>query len=812
MKKKLQGLSKEEVLKSRETYGSNEIEKVKKKNIWLKLGDVFKEPMFILLLITASIYFILGSISDGITMLIFVLVISLIEFIQSEKTDRAINSLNDLLMLDVKVIREGKEIKVASNEVVVGDLMVLEEGDRVCADGIIRECYGLGLNEAALTGEQEVVYKRVLQDNKSHFKKNMCYSGSDVVYGKAIVEVTSVGEATEYGKIGAMLKTIKKEKTPLDKQIKKLVVVCSIISLCFFILVVLINFIVHNAMPLKERIIEAILAGITIAMATIPEEIPVVLTVFLAMGSLELAKKNTLTKRPKAVETLGAVSVLCTDKTGTLTENKMLVKDTYELSNSLGMVAKQACLLNSYDPMEIAIKDYFKEDINNLELQKEYVFNDVEKMMGNVWRDEKKQILCVKGAYENVLSLCRVDAKTLDKINKKAKEFSLMGYRVLGVAKRENIRKLREKISDYKLDFVGLIALIDLPRKNVKEAILSCQKAGVKVVMITGDSGDTALGIAKMIGLKVTNVITGKEIEAMDDLELAEKIKKTNIFARVYPKHKMRIVSALQKNGEVVAMTGDGVNDCPALKRAEIGIAMGNRGTNVAKNTADMILVDDNFATIVSAIKNGRKIYANIKKAISYILVIHIPIILIALLTPLFQLPTMLLPVHILLLELIIDPTSSIVFQRLEADKDIMNQGPRGIDELIISAKDVLKCVGMGWIIFLATFLSYFVLLKLGKGILVARTFAFAVLVLSNACLVSILSGNNAFKENLKNNLKDKVTFIINLIILGCLLLLVYTGLNKIVAFHPLSLPLILGVLLVSILVIWFLDILKSNV
>ncbi len=815
-KNKYVGLTDEEVIKSREKYGINEIEKEKKESLLKKILHIFTEPMFLLLIITASIYFILGNFGDGIIMLCFVFFISGIEFIQEQKTDKALDALNMLSSLNVKVIRNGKMITIDSREIVVGDIVLLEEGDKIPADGIILKCQGLGINESALTGESEVVYKKIKDDSENHFKLNMCYSGTDVTNGSAIIKVTSVGINTEYGKIGKALNSIIKEKTPLEKQIRKLIMVCTVISLLFFVSVILINFVTNIQYGLQERIINSILSGITVAMATIPEEIPVVLTVFLAMGAWKLARKNTLTKNMKTVETLGAVTVLCTDKTGTLTQNKMTVKDIYYNNKNFFLAAALACPKDPYDPMEKGIQEYcfnnkIERNIYDNDLVYEYVFNDEDKMMGQIWNIKDKFTLCVKGAYENVLPLCELDNKSIKKIENKINEYSSLGYRVLAVAMNDNIKKISKKLKDNKLSFCGLIALVDPPRRGVKESIKSCYNAGIRVIMITGDNGNTAKGIAKQIGLKYNdNVITGFELEKMSDEELIEKVKDTNIFARVFPNHKMRIVNALQKNNEVVAMTGDGVNDAPALKKAEIGIAMGQRGTNVAKEAADMILMDDNFNTIVEAIKNGRTIYNNIKKAIAYILAIHMPIALASLFVPLFNLPMLLLPIHIVLLELIIDPTSSIIFQKIMPERNVMDKKPRKITDSIIAKKDIIKSIFQGFTIFLAFFISYYCLIKNGYDQDFALTFSFSVLVLSNIFLVYVLQSNEIAIKNLIADLKDKTIVFINSIILIMLLLIIYVPfLNKIVGTTRLDIKHLILVVIISILATFSFDILK---
>ena len=811
-----QGLSSKEVLESRAKYGMNMMEKKKKESLFSKVLNVFKEPMFLLLLITASIYFILGEVGDGIIMLCFILFISGIEFFQEQKTDKALEALNTLSALNVKVLRDGKIQEIDSKDIVMGDIILLEEGDKVSADGILLECQGLGMNESSLTGESEVVYKKIQEDNENHFKWNMCYAGTDVANGSALMKVVAIGSQTEYGKIGKVLNAISKEKTPLEKQIKKLVIVCTIISFIFFIFVLIVNFMVHSDLQFNERLIQSILPAITVAMSSIPEEIPVVLTVFLAMGAWQLAKKNALTKNMKAVETLGAVTVLCTDKTGTLTENKMQVQNCFIKDDDFYRVALLACSKEPYDPMEIAIQDacfthQISKEIYHHTCLHEYIFNHEDKMMGQVWQLEQNKILCVKGAYENVLPLCYLKQTEYDEIVKQAMEYSKKGYRVLALAKNDHMEQIPETLKENTLSFVGLIALVDPPRHGVKESIQSCYEAGVRVIMITGDNGDTAKGIASQIGLKQhTKVITGEELEKMSDEELEKKVKETNIFARVYPNHKMRIVKALQKHQEVVAMTGDGVNDAPALKRASIGIAMGKRGTNVSKEASDMILMDDHFNTIVDAIKNGRVIYSNIKKAISYILVIHMPIALACLFVPLLHLPVFLLPIHIVLLELIIDPTSSIIFERLKPDNNVMKEKPRKINDPIISSSIIVKCILQEVAIFAGFFGSYYHLIKNGMDPVFSVTFSFTVLVLSNIFIVYVLQSNEFALKNMIIDLKDKVIAFINFVIILMLLFIIYVPfLQKIVGTTPLTLKELFCAILISIMVTLPFDLLK---
>ena len=807
----IDGLTYEEVIKSREMNGKNILTEKKKTPLIIKIISIFKEPMFLLLIVAASIYFIVGEFSDGIIMLIFVLGICFIEYIQEEKTDKALDELNKLSALNVKVIRN-KKIEVISNEeVVVGDIVLLEEGCSVPADGKILYLQSLGINESSLTGESQVVYKTIKEDNTNHFKLNMCYLGTSVTNGLGIIEITSVGKNTEFGHIGESLSEIKKEKTPLENQINKLVFICTIISGIVFILTIIINFFNYPELVFSKRIIKSILSGVTIAMASIPEEIPVVFTVFLAMGAFKLTKEKTLTRNMKSIETLGAVNVLCTDKTGTLTENKMKIQDIYQVSDTFLETVYLSCPIVAYDPMEIAIKEHLKKRIklkNNLEITKEYAFTPESKMTGQLWNDK---FLCVKGAYENVLKLCRLDTNTYDEVKKQIDKYSKEGYRILAIAKNDNINAIPNSLFDVNLYFEGLIALYDPPRMGVKESLNECYSAGIRVIMITGDSGDTAKGIAKKINLTNNNsVITGNEIEKMTDSELFEKVKNVNIFARVYPNHKMRIVNALMKDNKVVAMTGDGVNDAPALKKASIGIAMGERGTNVAKEAADIILLDDNFNTIVKAIKNGRNIYKNIKKAILYILAIHIPIALLSLFVPIFRLPTLVLPIHVMLLELLIDPTSSIVFERIKPSKDIMKEKPRSIKKPIIDLRNYIICISQGFLIFLVSFITYFILIHNNINTNLAITVTYSILVLSIMLITYQIKSNSLTLKSFVESFKDRVSLIVNFGVISGLILFIYIPFfNSASNLMPLEIKWWLIIILLVFLAVLPFDILK---
>jgi Ca2+-transporting ATPase len=778
------GLTEEQVRNSQEKHGKNELV-IEKKNTFLgKAIGVLKEPMFLLLFFTAMIYFLLGEPRDGIIMLVFVSFMSGINLFQEWRTDKTLQALKDLSSPRVTVIRNSCVEEIDSKELTVLDLVIIEEGEKIAADGEVIEVLGFGVDESTLTGESEVVWKKIdltEEEKESHWRKNFCYAGTMATQGSALMRVASVGLNTEYGKIGVDIASVPQAPTPLEKQTKHLIKVCAFIGIGMFVLVFLIT------LQHTKSITTSILSGITLAMAMIPEEFPVILTVFLAMGAWRLAKKNSLIRRMPSVETLGAVSVLCVDKTGTLTQNKMTVQETFQLSKfsekEMMYWAGLGCETEPYDPMEKAIleyvklKDISKEELFKNELIHDYPFTSEIKMMGHVWKINDSLSLASKGSPESILPLCNLNHNERVIIETQQEALAKKGYRVIAVARNIEIKEVPENIKENKLELMGLIGLVDPHREEVPEAIKLCNKAGIRIVMITGDNGTTATSIAKKIGIPNSdNVITGQELEIMSEEELEKRVKNTNIFARVIPRHKMRIVKALKNIGEIVAMTGDGVNDAPALKYADIGIAMGKRGTAVAKEAADMILLDDNFTTIIDTVKDGRRIYDNIKKAVGYVFVIHIPIALIALITPLLHLPLLLLPIHVVLLELIIDPTCSIVFERQPEEVDIMERQPRKPGEALITSKLMIKAILQGLSIFAGAFGSYAYFFNSGYGESMARTFSLAVIIFANLFLVYVNQSENTFAISSFFKTKDKVLWYINIGILLGLTLVIYSS------------------------------------
>lgn len=801
------GITTAEARVLQDKYGKNELTPQKRESFIKKAFHVICEPMFLLLIVAAIIYFILGEPRDGAIMLIFVLGIISIDIIQEWKTDKTLNALKDLSAPHIKVIRSGEEQIIASSDLVPGDLMLIYEGIKIPADGIIVKCNDLCVDESSLTGEAEGVWKINTGDapnSDDYWRKDYCYAGTLVTQGTAHVLVDKIGASTEYGKIGVNIATAPDEKTPLQKQTGSLVKLCAGIAAVLFALVGVFTYINIPDHAFGDRLIESILSGITLAMAMIPEEFPVILTVFLSMGAWRLAKKNSLVRKLPSVETLGAVSVLCVDKTGTITMNQMTVQDTWAKTGdekSLITIMGMGCETDAYDPMEKAMLAYCEK--NNItrdelfggELITEYPFTNELKMMGHVWRKNGKVIIAAKGSPERILTICALSDMEKAECEKKINELSSRGLRVIAVAAMnpQTDNDIPEKITDCSLTFLGLVGLADPPRESVKTDIAVCNKAGIRVVMITGDNGGTAASIAKQIGMKnYDHIITGDMLNNMTDEELREKVKEVSIFSRVVPEHKMRIVKAFRDNGEIVAMTGDGVNDAPALKYADIGIAMGKRGSEVSREAADLILMDDNFTTIVETVKDGRRIYDNIRKAVGYVFSIHIPIAFASLLAPVLGIAPValfLLPLHVVLLELIIDPTCSIVLERQPAERDIMERKPRDPKEKLLTPRILIKSVIQGLVIFAASFGTYLTVLAGNEANApVARTMGLAIIMLSNLLLVQVNSSECDFAfRSVIRLAKDKVMWGVNIFTIIGLAAILYTPLAEFLKLAPLS-------------------------
>lgn len=769
---KYRGLNQSQVQEKQKREGLNELPSSKPKNLFTIAWGVAKEPMFLLLVACGALYLALGDVQEGLMLLGFVFVIMGIEFYQERKTEKALDALKDLASPRALVIREGIEKRIAGREVVTDDLVVLQEGDRVPADARVLYSVNLLVDESLLTGESVPVRKAEWVGNEANIQPGgddlpFVYSGTMVVQGNGIVKVTAIGSDTEIGKIGKALESVEEEETRLKMEMGRLVRTMAIVGITLCVLVIAVYTLTRG------DLLKGFLAGITLAMAMLPEEFPVVLTVFMALGAWRMSRENVLTRRPSAVETLGSATVLCTDKTGTLTQNRMTVARLYNGENihaitktngfpeefheiiEYGILSSQ---INPFDPMERAITTMGETYLQNTEhihtdwqMVKEYPLSKDLLAMSRVFNnpENNKMTIATKGAPEAIFELCHLPATAQEKYAGAVAEMASAGLRVLGVARSLVVaQSLPEIQHDFDFEFVGLIGLSDPIREEVPGAVAECYQAGIRVIMITGDYPVTATNIAREIGLKNhASVINGSELQEMSEDELCRRISDVNVFARVIPEQKLKIVNALKRNGEIVAMTGDGVNDAPALKSANIGIAMGEKGTDVAREASSLVLMDDNFASIVGAVKMGRRIFDNLQKALGYIFAIHVPIAGLSLIPVFFaNWPLLLWPVHIVFLELIIDPACSIVFEAEKEEKNVMNRPPKNISEPFFGARKIWLSCMQGVAILLIVFAVYFFGLKLGYSEAEDRALAFTTLIAAN---IAVILSNRSWTTNI---------------------------------------------------------------
>ena len=767
-----QGLSASAVLEKQAKEGLNELPSSKPKNILALAWGIVKEPMFLLLVACGSLYLILGDVQEGLMLLGFVFVIMGIEFYQEKKTEKALDALKDLASPRALVIRDGIEKRIAGREVVTDDLVVLQEGDRVPADATVLYSVNLMADESLLTGESVPVSKSEWNGSDSYSQPGgdelpFVFSGSMIVQGNGIVRVASIGNNTEIGKIGRALDSVVEEPTKLKTEMGILVRRLAILGISLCLVVILVFTLTRG------NLLQGFLAGITLAMAMLPEEFPVVLTIFMALGAWRMSKKNVLTRKPSAIETLGSATVLCTDKTGTLTQNKMTVSKLYNGQNyyqvnqsttfpeefheiiEYGILSSQN---NPFDPMEKAITSLGEVFLKNTEhihtdwqMVKEYPLSKELLAMSRVFSnsENQQQTIAAKGAPEAIFDLCHLSFEQKAAYEVAISGMASEGLRVLGVAKSMIGDKILPVIQhDFEFKFIGLIALSDPIRPTVPDAVAECYKAGIRVIMITGDYPVTAMNIAREIGLKNPGVaISGSELNSMTEDELCLRIREVNIFARVVPEQKLKIVDALKRNNEIVAMTGDGVNDAPALKAAHIGIAMGEKGTDVAREASSLVLMDDNFASIVGAVKMGRRIFDNLQKALAYIFAIHVPIAGLSLIPVFFSnLPLILWPVHIVFLELIIDPACSIIFEAEKAERNVMDRPPKAFDDPFFGAKKIWLSCSQGIGILVIVFAVYLFGLRFGYSEKEVRALAFTTLIAAN---IAVILSNRSWSRNI---------------------------------------------------------------
>ena len=768
----LQGLSESEALEKIQHDGPNELPASKPKNILAIALGVAREPMFLLLVACGTLYLVLGDVHEGLMLLGFVFVIMGIELYQEKKTEKALDALKDLASPRALVLRDGRERRIAGRDVVKEDIIILQEGDRVPADATVLRSANLLADESLLTGEPVPVRKTEwdgLAESAHPGGDDLpyVYSGSLIVQGNGLARVTATGMNTEIGKIGKALESVTEEETKLKREMGRLIQRLAVIGLALCLLVIVVFTFSRG------DLLKGILAGITLAMAMLPEEFPVVLTVFLALGAWRMSKRNVLTRRPATIETLGSATVLCSDKTGTLTQNKMTVawlsngSDFFPLAGArsfpeefheiieYGMLSSQT---NPFDPMEKAIlqmSELYLHDTEHIhtdwEMLKEYPLSKDLLAMSRVFRQvgTEEKTIAAKGAPEAIFDLCHLDAEKQKELAAAVEYLAAKGLRVLGVGKaRIDASDLPEIQHDFDFAFVGLIGLADPVRENVPEAVQECYRAGIRVIMITGDYPVTAMNIAGEIGLRNHDAcITGQELQVMSEVELCERIKKVNVFARVVPEQKLKIVNALKKNNEIVAMTGDGVNDAPALKAAHIGIAMGEKGTDVAREASSLVLLDDNFASIVGAIRMGRRIFDNLQKALGYIFAIHVPIAGLSLIPIFFaKLPLILWPVHIVFMELIIDPACSIIFEAEKAEGNVMSRPPASIDQPFFGGGKILVSCLQGVSVLVIALSLYGAGLYLGYSEKEVRAFSFIALISSN---IAVILSNRSWEKNI---------------------------------------------------------------
>jgi Ca2+-transporting ATPase len=758
----LQGLTDQEARERLAQDGYNELPQTKKRTFFHILFEVIREPMFLMLIACGLLYLLLGDSEEALMLMGFVVVIIGITFYQEQKTERALEALRDLSSPRALVIRDGMQQRIAGREVVRDDIVLIAEGDRVPADAVLLTGSNISVDESLLTGESISVRKKAWDGQLEMGRPGgddlpFVYSGTLVVKGQGITQVRSTGSRTEIGKIGKALQILQPEDTNLQRQTSKIVRNFAMVGIGLCILVVVVFGLTRGDW------LNGFLAGLTLAMATLPEEFPVVLTIFLALGAWRISQHKVLTRRVAAVEMLGAATVLCVDKTGTLTQNRMTVtkisvNDQMEsvdgkqltLAENLHEVVEYSILSSPqdpFDPMEKAMKELGGRTLINTDhlhkdwvLVKEYPLSEKLLAMSHVWRsqDGDQYVIAAKGAPEAIADLCHFDEKQMQLLSTRINRMADDGLRVIGVAKAHFHQvTLPAEQHDFKFEFIGLLGLSDPVRPEVASAVKECYTAGIRIIMITGDYPGTARNIAKQIGLNHGDqLITGPELDVMTDDELKERIKTVCIFARAVPEQKLRIVTALKANGEVVAMTGDGVNDAPALKAAHIGIAMGGRGTDVARESAALVLLDDNFASIVQAVRMGRRIFDNLKKAMAFIFSVHLPIAGMSLIPVLLKWPLALLPVHILFLELIIDPACTVVFEMEADEKDVMKRPPRRLNEPLFGRSMILTGLiqGLGMLAVVFTVYSISIAQNLGES--EARMISFVCMVLGNLGLI----------------------------------------------------------------------------
>ncbi len=768
---KFDGLSTSDAAQRLQTHGPNVLPGGHRRTLWSIVWETAREPMFLLLLSAGTLYLLFGDPVEGFTLFGAVLITIGLTLYQEGKTERAIEALRDMTSPRARVIRDGEPVRIAGRDVVPGDIMLLAEGDRVPADAVLLDANDLLADESLLTGEPVPVRKVAKETNDGDGVDETAttaqpggddlpfvYSGTLIVQGQGTARVVATGPQSAIGRIGTSLGALGTERSPLQKQTAVLVRNLALLALCLSLALVAIYGLMRGDW------LQAVLAGIALAMALLPEEYPVVMTIFPALGAWRLSKEKVLTRRINAIETLGATSVLCADKTGTLTENRMTVArlqtadtvfdvdysstvDLPEAVHTLVEFTILASAVDPFDPMEKAFHRLGAHFLTNTEhlhstwtLEHGYGLTPELRAMAQAWKavEGEAYVVAAKGAPEAIIDLCHLDAATQKSIGAQVDAMAKDGLRVLGVARASHTgENWPEGEHGFAFEYVGLIGLADPIRAEIPAAIAECREAGIRVIMITGDYPATAHAIATQAGLAVTDdsVLSGDQIEKLGDVELQSRLKTATVCARIAPEQKLRIVQALKADGEIVAMTGDGVNDAPALKAAHVGVAMGGRGTDVAREASSLVLLDDNFASIVRAVRLGRRIFDNLQKSMSYLLAVHVPIAGMALLPVLLGWPGMLFPLHIAFLELVVDPACSLAFENEPSEADVMQRPPRSTTAQLFGGATLMFALLQGLGALAAVAGAYWWgLVYLPEP--QARAFAFCALVVANLALI----------------------------------------------------------------------------
>lgn len=751
------GLTQTEAAARLAAEGPNELPKALRRSPLRIIFDVLKEPMLTLLLAGGVVYLLLGNREEALILLAFACLSVGITVVQEARTERVLEALRDLTSPRALVIRDSQRQRIAGRDVARGDVIVLAEGDRVPADAALVEAQDLSADESLLTGEAVPVRKvaRAATDARPGGEDQpMVYSGSLIVRGTGIACVTATGKSSEIGKIGTSLGQLETETPHLQRQMRRLVIAFAAVGTAVSIAVVVLYGLFRGGW------LDGVLAGIAVGMSMLPEEFPMVLAVFMAMGAWRISKVRVLTRRASAIETLGAASVLCTDKTGTLTENRMTIAELRlpdgtvakagpalpEAFRELAAAGVMASAPEPFDPMEKAFHVLAKAELRDGEtppgagrqLARSYPISPKLLAMSQAWAADTGWQIAAKGAPEAMAVLCRLDKAAHARMMVEVDRMAGAGLRVLGVAEAAQQGTLPKDPRDFRFRFLGLVGLADPLRASVPDAVAQCRSAGIRVVMITGDYPTTAQAIAAEAGLQGDRVITGTELAALSDAELADAVKDVTIFARIMPEQKLRIVTALKTAGAVVAMTGDGVNDAPSLKAANIGIAMGGRGTDVAREAASIVLLDDDFGSIVTTVRLGRRIYDNLRKAMSFILAVHVPIAGLALMPLLFGMPILFGPMHIAFLEMVIDPVCSLVFEAETEEDDVMTRKPRPPAEPLFSGPTILWSLVQGTLVLAVTATIFALAPDYGLTTDQVRGMTFAALIFAIVALILV--------------------------------------------------------------------------